>query len=361
MSLDAQNNVSVGVNLIDTISTFSNLPWASSQKILIVTDTQVEALYLQRLIKTLKQVPAIVQIDFKIIPAGDDSKTLEVAQSIFSYLIENHHGRETCLIALGGGMIGDLTGFCAACYLRGVNFIQVPTTLLAQVDAAIGGKVGVNHALGKNLIGAFYQPTKILCDLSLLKDLPEREFAAGLAEVIKYGLALDKAFFEWLENNISLIMQRELKVLHTMVSHCIALKMEITQKDEREQAERVFLNLGHTLGHALEASLDFKTLLHGEAVSIGLVAACLLSQKIYGLDVTILDRLLVLLKKASLPVEINQQLKVETLIEFMKRDKKVKANQLRWVLLKDLAQPELNSRVSKAALKAVLIELGAQP
>ncbi len=327
---------------------------------MIITDDLIAPLYLHRLITTLEKIPSIKQIDHLIIQNGDTYKNLETAQRVFTSLIEQHHYRDTILIALGGGMIGDLTGFCAACYLRGVAFIQIPTTLLGQVDAAIGGKTAVNHPLGKNLIGAFYQPKAVICDLALLHSLPPREFIAGLAEVIKYGLALDADFFVWIEHNIMSILDKKLESMDYMVRHCVNLKMNIVSKDEREKGERVFLNFGHTLGHALETTLDFQILSHGEAVSIGLLAAVALSERVCKLDSDIFIRLKKLLILIGLPVQIPAQLSVAQLMTAMMMDKKNKKDSTRWVLLIDLGKSKLIQDVPYELVQELLLNLGAR-
>ena len=331
----------------------------SHPQIMIITDTQVASLYLEKLTQTLHTVPGVVQVNAMIIPQGDHHKTLASAEEIFTQLIHHHHYRDTLLIALGGGMIGDLAGFCAACYLRGVAFIQMPTTLLAQVDAAIGGKTAVNHDLGKNLIGAFYQPKHIICDISLLASLSQREWIAGLAEVLKYGLTLDPSLFEWIETHILLILEKDPHVLESIVRRSSQLKMGIVAQDEREQGMRMVLNFGHTLAHALEALFDFKTLSHGEGVSIGLLAALMVSEKETGLEKTLLPRLKALLIQIGLPTQIPGSLKVVDLIEKMKGDKKNNTHKKKWVLLRELGQPVIIENVADQTLRDVLIALSA--
>lgn len=343
--------------LLNDFSVFSKLFEKYNQQVMIITDNVIAPLYLDCLIKTLKKISCFKQIDYLIVQSGDEYKNLETAQTIFTHLIENHHYRETTLIALGGGMIGDLTGFCAACYLRGVAFIQVPTTLLAQVDAAIGGKTGVNHPLGKNLIGAFYQPKGIICDIALLNSLPQREFISGLAEVLKYGLALDADFFVWIEQHISAILERKTEYLDYMVRHCIILKMNIVSRDERDKGDRVFLNFGHTLAHALESALNFQMLSHGEAVSIGLLAAVELSHIVCGLELEILIRLKKLLITIGLPVQIPKNISVNQLIQAMMTDKKNKIDHLQWVLLKGLGEATVVPGIADTTVRQVLSSL----
>lgn len=346
--------------LLDNPSLFYDVFKKNNQQVMIITDDIIAPLYLSRLTETLEKIPSLKQINHFIIKHGDAHKNLETAQRIFTYLIEQYHYRDTTLIALGGGMVGDLTGFCAACYLRGVAFIQMPTTLLAQVDAAIGGKTAINHPLGKNLIGAFYQPTTVMCDLSLLHSLSQREFIAGLAEGIKYGLALDADFFDWIEKNIVSILDRKVQVMDYMVRHCIQIKTDIVSKDEKEQGERVLLNFGHTLGHALEAVLNFKVLSHGEAVSIGLLAAVALSERICKLDSAIFIRLKKLLTLIGLPVQIPEHITVDQLISAMIMDKKNKKDSMRWVLLTRLGHAKLIDNIPHETVHEVLMNLGAQ-
>lgn len=344
-------------NLLDTPSSLSFL--SHYPQIMIISDTGVAPLYLEKLLNILKSISQVKQVDFIIISKGDEHKTLENAQKVFTHLIEKHYYRETLLIALGGGMIGDLTGFCAACYLRGVDYIQMPTTLLAQVDASIGGKTGVNHPLGKNLIGAFYQPKAVLCDPTFLHSLSEREFIAGLAEVIKYGLALEADFFNWIESHIHSILEQDSKVMAYLVRHCIDLKLQITSKDEREKGNRIFLNFGHTLAHAIEAVLAFKNILHGEAVGIGLLAAVALSEKVCQLDSSVFTRLESLLEKIGLLTTIPSGMSVYELMQTMQMDKKNKKDKIQWVLLTHLGKAKVISDIPSQEIEAVLVKMGA--
>lgn len=288
------------------------------QQVCIVTNPQVSQHYLQPLLSSLSEYVC----DAVHIEDGEQYKSIDSWRQILDHLLQNKHHRTTTLIALGGGVIGDLTGFAAACYQRGVGFIQVPTTLLAQVDASVGGKTAVNHVEGKNLIGAFYQPKAVLIDTDVLGTLPAREFSAGLAEVIKYGLIMDADFFCWLEENIQEIIRRNTKALTYLIGRCCELKAQIVVEDEREQGRRAILNFGHTFAHALEKLTDYKVWLHGEAVAIGMLFACRLSELTQQLDSSLTMRLLHLLKICSLPTDSQVSLSSEQIIEAMRMDKK---------------------------------------
>jgi 3-dehydroquinate synthase len=249
-----------------------------------------------------------------------------------SFLIEGNYSRDVVLVALGGGVIGDLVGFAAACYQRGVDFIQVPTTLLSQVDSSVGGKTAVNHPLGKNMIGAFYQPKSVLIDIDCLKTLPEREFAAGIAEVIKYGIIYDAAFFAWLEENLDKLYALDEEALTYAIARCCAIKAEVVNLDEKESGIRALLNLGHTFGHAIEAELGYGVWLHGEAVAAGTVMAARTAQLQGDLDEQQVERIEKLLLRAKLPVHTPESMSFDDFMRHMMRDKKVLAGQLRLVL-----------------------------
>jgi shikimate kinase/3-dehydroquinate synthase len=318
------------------------------EQVMIVTNTQVAPLYLPKIQKLLKDY----QGDVVILPDGEQYKTWEQLSIIFTALIENHHERRTTLIALGGGVIGDMTGFAAAVYLRGVNFIQIPTSLLAQVDAAVGGKTAVNHPLGKNLIGAFYQPQCVLTDPETLLTLPDRELSAGLAEVIKHALLADPEFFTWLENNMDALLARNMPALLHAITRCCEIKAHIVEQDEREQNIRAWLNLGHTFAHAIEQATHYEYL-HGEAVAVGLVAAAKLSQKLGGLSAENVIRITDLLQSAQLPITA-PDFPVATYLEYMQRDKKNTGGQLTFVLLHDLGKPYISNTVPQELLNVIL-------
>jgi 3-dehydroquinate synthase len=258
------------------------------------------------------------------------------------------------LIALGGGVIGDLTGFAAACYQRGVKFIQIPTTLLAQVDSSVGGKTAVNHPLGKNMIGAFHQPRTVFSDTSVLATLPDREFAAGLAEIIKYGLIRDEKFFYWLEENINPLIERDNQVLAYAIERSCINKAEVVAEDERETGYRAILNLGHTFGHAIETALSYKEWLHGEAVGCGMLMAADLSKRLGFFEQSQFDRIQSLLERAALPIKVHNDVEFNQMFENMKVDKKSRDGILHLVLLKNIGEAFVTSDYSEKALKETI-------
>jgi len=317
-----------------------------SGEILVVTNTTVEKLYLEKVLAGLPGGNVITVI----IEDGEQYKTIETMNNIVSRLLQNHFSRTCTLIALGGGVVGDVTGFAAACYQRGVGYMQIPTTLLAQVDSAVGGKTAVNHALGKNMIGAFHQPVAVVSDTDVLTSLPEREFRAGLAEVIKYGLISDKAFFVWLEENIEGLLRREPELLVYAIEISCRNKAEIVAKDEYESGLRALLNLGHTFGHAIETALNYRDWLHGEAVATGMSMAAFLSTKTTGLNNTEAERIDALLKKAGLPVTMPDTIQHKQLRECMSVDKKTRSGKLNLVLLERIGKAVVTSEFSEKDL-----------
>lgn len=320
-------------------------------KVAVVTNTTVAPLYLDHLITGLKSKGIdAVRI---VLPDGETYKNWETLNRIFDALLTNRCERRTALIALGGGVIGDLTGFAAAVYLRGVPFIQVPTTLLAQVDSAVGGKTAINHPLGKNMIGAFYQPRVVLADTATLNTLPQRELAAGIAETIKYGLIRDPVFFDWLEKNIERLLGRDPEALAYAVEHACRNKAEIVALDEHEHGVRTLLNLGHTFGHAIEAGLGYGTWLHGEAVAAGMVLAAELSQQMGLISRPEVRRIVELLARTKLPVSA-PELGVERYLDLMGHDKKVEGGKIRFVLLKRIGVAFVTDLVPEAALRETL-------
>jgi 3-dehydroquinate synthase len=327
------------------------VPHLPQPRAVIVTNPTVGALYLDALSSALER--AGVGTAAVTVPDGEGYKNWETLNSIFDALLANRCERKTALIALGGGVVGDLAGFAAAVYLRGVPFLQVPTTLLAQVDSSVGGKTGINHPLGKNMIGAFYQPRLVLADIATLDTLPPRELAAGLAEVIKYGLILDHAFFEWLEANMERLVAREAAALSYAVRRSCELKAQVVAQDERESGLRALLNLGHTFGHAIEAGLEYGTWLHGEAVAAGTVRAARLSQRLGSLGEAEVQRVVALLQRANLPTAA-PDLGVERYLELMGLDKKVEGGKLRLVLLRGIGQAYVTADFPQADLRAVL-------
>lgn len=320
-------------------------------KVLIVTNTTVAKLYLSKLEDQLmdKQVDSIVLED------GEQFKNLETLNSIFSRLLEKNHDRKTTLIALGGGVVGDITGFAAACYQRGVPFIQIPTTLLSQVDSSVGGKTAVNHPMGKNMIGAFYQPQAVIIDTDSLSTLPKREFSAGMAEVIKYGLISDAEFFAWLEDNSDALMQQDQDALTYAIERSCLNKAKVVSADETEQGMRAILNLGHTFGHAIETFQNYTGWLHGEAVAAGMVMACELSMMRGALTDSQFVRIKKLIQRWQLPIAPPKGMAVGDFERLMYRDKKVLDGQLRLVLLKALGDAEVTAEFTVSSLNTVLL------
>jgi 3-dehydroquinate synthase len=327
------------------------LPYLEQERVVIITNPVVGDFYLSRLSAGLTGSGVVVAP--VIVPDGEDQKSWETLNTIFDRLLANRSERKTTLIALGGGVIGDLTGFAAAVYLRGVPFIQIPTTLLAQVDSSVGGKTGINHPLGKNMIGAFYQPRLVLADTDTLATLPDRELSAGLAEVIKYGLIRDPVFFAWVESNIEQLLARRPEALAHAVRRSCELKAEIVGADERESGVRALLNLGHTFGHAIEAGLGFGTCLHGEAVAVGCVLASRLSQRIGWLREDEVERIVALFRKAKLPTDA-PDLGVRRYLDLMGLDKKVEHGQLRLILLRRLGSALVSADFPRDLLEGVL-------
>jgi 3-dehydroquinate synthase len=327
------------------------LPHLLQNRVAIVTNPVVGELYLARFSQRLAGSGiAVVPV---IVPDGESQKSWETLNSIFDRLLTHRCERKTTLIALGGGVIGDLTGFAAAVYLRGVPFIQVPTTLLAQVDSSVGGKTGINHPLGKNMIGAFYQPRLVLADTDTLHTLPDRELSAGLAEVIKYGLIRDAALFAWLEANIERLLAREPAALGYTVQRSCELKAEIVGADERESGVRALLNLGHTFGHAIETGLGLGAWLHGEAVAAGSVLAARLSQRMGLLGEDDVQRIVALYHRAKLPTE-PPDLGAGRYLELMGLDKKVEQGRVRLVLLERIGSAFVTAEFPPESLESVL-------
>lgn len=319
----------------------------TGKQVCIVTNETIAPLYLDKLTQGL----AGLQVDTVILPDGEGYKTLEVWASIFDKLLSARHNRTTTLIALGGGVVGDMTGFAAACYQRGVNFIQIPTTLLSMVDSSVGGKTGVNHPLGKNMIGAFYQPQCVLADTSLLASLPPRELSAGIAEVIKYGLISDYEFFVWLENNIAALMSGDKEALAYAVKRSCENKADVVAQDEREGGLRAILNLGHTFGHAIETAQGYGNWLHGEAVAAGMVMAADLSWRRGAISEQDLARIIALLERANLPVRAPADMSPETFKSLMGVDKKVLDGRLRLVLLDAMGKAIITSDIDAELLQ----------
>jgi 3-dehydroquinate synthase len=324
-------------------------------RVAVVTNPTVERLYFNALAQSLQAHG--VDVLKIVVPDGEAYKTWETLNLVFDQLLAHRCERKTTLIALGGGVIGDITGFAAASYQRGVPFIQIPTTLLAQVDSSVGGKTGINHPRGKNMIGAFYQPRLVLADTATLAALPEREMKAGLAEVIKYGLIWDTQFFAWLEDNLEALLAKDPTALEHAITRSCEIKAQVVGQDERETGIRAILNLGHTFGHAIEAGLGFGVWLHGEAVAAGMVMAAQLSRAMGDLGDADLARILAILQRAGLPVT-GPALGAHRYLELMGMDKKVEAGKLRLVLYKKIGAAHVSADFPRHSLEAVLAAAG---
>jgi 3-dehydroquinate synthase len=327
------------------------LPYLKRKNVAIVTNTTIAPLYLAQVANALRD--AGVSVLEIILPDGEAYKNTETLNTIYDALLKNRCERSTTLIALGGGVIGDLTGYAAATYLRGVPFIQMPTTLLSQVDSSVGGKTGINHPLGKNMIGAFYQPKLVLADTDTLKTLPARELSAGIAEVIKYGLIRDADFFDWLEVNMSKLMALDEAVISYAVYRSCQNKAEVVAADEHETGERALLNLGHTFGHAIENAMGYGVWLHGEAVAAGTMLAADLSHRINMLSQKDLSRMQHLFLAAKLPIA-SPKLSVEQYLNLMANDKKVEDGKIRLVLQQGIGKAVITSDYDASLLKQTL-------
>jgi len=321
-------DIRIGAGLLADPAAWQGLPAASSA--LIVTNEVVGPLYGAALRQGLAaHYPSVLEV---VLPDGEEHKHWQTLNLVFDALLAQGCDRKTVLFALGGGVVGDMTGFAAASYMRGVPFVQVPTTLLAQVDSSVGGKTAINHPLGKNMIGAFYQPARVVCDLATLDTLPARELSAGLAEVIKYGPIADLAFLDWIEANLDLLLRRDRAALAHAVRRSCEIKAGVVGQDEREAGLRAILNFGHTFGHAIEAGLGYGQWLHGEAVGCGMVMALQLSQRLGLVDAAFVRRVTALIARAGLPVQ-GPDLGAERYLELMRVDKKSEAGQIRFVVL----------------------------
>ena len=330
---DRSYPILIGSELFAQSSSYQNLPKASQA--LIVSNTTVAPLYAQHLQAAL--APHYAQVQTVVLPDGEAYKNWETLNLIFDALLGHACDRKTMLFALGGGVIGYMTGFAAASYMRGVPFVQVPTTLLSQVDSSVGGKTAINHPLGKNMVGAFYQPQLVICDLATLKTLPAREISAGLAEIIKYGPIADADFFVWLETHIEALRALDENALAYAVARSCAIKAEVVGKDEKESGLRAILNFGHTFGHAIEAGMGYGQWLHGEAVAVGMLMAADLSVRLGLIPVEFSQRLENLLARAGLPTQA-PQMTVSEFFEHMAVDKKTEAGQIKYVLIERLGQ-----------------------
>ncbi len=321
-----------------------------NKRVCIVTNTIVAPIYLAQ----IKEKLANFDIDEVILPDGEAEKNLANFERIMSHLLTNEHGRDTTLIALGGGVIGDITGFAAASYQRGIDFVQVPTTLLSQVDSSVGGKTAVNHPLGKNMIGAFYQPKAVIIDIDSLATLPEREFNAGMAEVIKYGILGDYDFFVWLEQNVASIKAGDKDTLSEMIEKCCQCKADIVASDETEAGVRALLNLGHTFGHAIEAEQGYGNWLHGEAVATGMVLAAKLAIVMNLLEVSALCRIESLINVFDLPLIAPTTMGFDDFVRHMRRDKKNIGGKLRFIVPTAIGKSEIRDDVTVQMLQKIL-------
>ena len=329
---DRSYPIVIGSGLLAASETYLNLPSANTA--LVVSNTTVAPLYADQLQAVLRVRYA--RVILLTLPDGEAHKDWPTLQLIFDALLENGCDRKTTLFALGGGVVGDMTGFAAASYMRGVPFVQIPTTLLAQVDSSVGGKTAINHPLGKNMIGAFYQPQLVVCDLDVLNTLPPRELSAGLAEIIKYGPIADMPFLDWIETNIDALMASEPAALAHAIQRSCEIKAHVVGQDEREQGLRAILNFGHTFGHAIESGLGYGQWLHGEGVGCGMVMAAHLSQRLGLVDMAFVERLKRLIERAGLPVKgpiLDALDNAGRYLKLMRIDKKSEAGEIRFVLI----------------------------
>jgi 3-dehydroquinate synthase len=345
---DRSYTVTIGSGILGTQHSVFDI--GDSSSVLIVSNETVAPLYLESLTQSL----AGTTVHSLILPDGESYKTNESWSKIIDKLVEIRATRDATLFTLGGGVIGDMGGFAAASYMRGINFVQIPTSLLAQVDASVGGKTGFNHPLGKNLIGAFHQPQAVLVDIETLNTLPEREFSAGLSEVVKIAAMRDEEFLNWLENNASAIMSREPEVLTDMIGRSISNKASVVAEDEREAGVRALLNFGHSFAHALETLTDYRQYLHGEAVAIGMMVAGRLSELRGFCEPGFSDRLGILLQKFELPLDLPENLSTDDMLETMKLDKKVIAGSARLIVLKSAGQGFIDSSSDKLQIAAAI-------
>ena len=336
--------ISIGGDLLSKQGIFNAA--IAGRRVMLVTNETIAPLYLE----SVKSALAGFELEVCIIPDGEQYKTLSSFDLIMSALLEANHGRDTTLIALGGGVIGDLTGFAAACFQRGVAFIQIPTTLLSQVDSSVGGKTAVNHPLGKNMIGAFYQPQMVLIDYTCLKTLDARQLSAGLAEVIKYGIIYDADFFLWLETNISSLLAQDASALSYAIYRCCEIKAEVVALDEKEHGIRALLNLGHTFGHAIEAEQGYGNWLHGEAVAVGMIQAAHVAMSRKQLTLDEFDRISCLIKTANLPITGPKMMDFDAFMQHMRRDKKVLNGTIRFILPTAIGKAAVYSDVSETDL-----------
>ncbi|PSW19230.1 3-dehydroquinate synthase [Photobacterium sanctipauli] len=350
---DRSYPISIGAELFDNPALFSSaIP--AGRRVVVVSNETVAPLYADKVIGTIRSLSC--EVALLSLPDGEQYKTLDTFNQIMTFLLEGNYARDVVIVALGGGVIGDVVGFAAACYQRGVDFVQVPTTLLSQVDSSVGGKTAVNHPLGKNMVGAFYQPKAVIIDNHCLNTLPAREFAAGMAEVIKYGIIADAEFFSWLEDNIEKLQALDNDALSYAIARCCQIKADVVAADEKESGVRALLNLGHTFGHAIEAEMGYGNWLHGEAVAAGTVQAALTAQYQGLMSSADVERIIRLLEKANLPVKGPEGMSFDSYMKHMMRDKKVLSGQLRLILPTGIGQAEVVAGVPETVLQRVIAE-----
>ncbi|OOF03667.1 3-dehydroquinate synthase [Salinivibrio sp. MA440] len=342
--------ISIGEGLLADASLFEGV---HSRRVAVISNETVMPLYGTTLVSTLQRAGA-TDVACLSLPDGEAYKSLETFNTINTFLLENNYNRDVVLVALGGGVIGDIVGFASACYQRGVDFIQVPTTLLSQVDSSVGGKTAINHPLGKNMIGAFYQPKAVVIDTQVLSTLPGREFAAGMAEVIKYGVIADAPFFDWLDSEIVALTALSPDALIYAIRRCCQIKADVVAEDETETGVRALLNLGHTFGHAIEAEMGYGNWLHGEAVSAGTVLAAQTACQHGLIDEKTVTRITALLQSAHLPVQAPREMDYDAFIKHMMRDKKVLSGQLRLVLPTAIGQAQVVADVPHQLIADVI-------
>ncbi len=345
---DRSYPIFIGTNLLGRSDLFE--PYLCSSQVMLVSNTTVEPLYAAAVEQTL----APFNCDKVVLPDGEKYKNLDTLNLVFDGLLQKRHNRKTTILALGGGVVGDMAGFAAAAYQRGVNFIQVPTTLLSQVDSSVGGKTGVNHALGKNMIGAFYQPQAVIIDTDVLATLPDQELSAGIAEVIKYGLIADAPFFKWLESNMSLLVARDNDALAHAIEISCRTKADVVAQDEKESGIRAILNLGHTFGHAIEAHQNYTGWVHGQAVAVGMLMACDLSLRLGWIDQDLVARAEALIDRAKLPQKPPAGMTQKDFLTYMAVDKKVLDGAIRLVLLRACGKSVVTSDFDLAKLDETL-------
>ncbi|XAJ74818.1 3-dehydroquinate synthase [Buchnera aphidicola (Takecallis taiwana)] len=335
--------VNIGCNIFNAQNVFH--PFQVGDRCVLVTNHTISILWKQKIVKYFLKKK--ISVDEFILSDGENYKTLNSVHLLLTFLLKKLHDRNSMLVALGGGVIGDITGFAASIYQRGIRFVQIPTTLLSQVDAAIGGKTGVNHELGKNMIGTFWQPESVITDINFLSTLPYKQLISGISEVIKYAISFDDAFFQWLEKNIKKILSLELDSVLYCIQKCCELKINIVSTDEREKSSRLLLNLGHTFGHAIEAYFEYSSWLHGEAVAVGMVMAIQVSKTLGMINTNNAKRMINLIKNADLPIYAPQDMCPESYLKYMVRDKKSYSGNIQLIIPIAIGQLTILKNVKK--------------